>query len=359
MKNTNGTRDGLQRYTISIAASFVAVLLTLAVDDPLVQPNTRLLFFAAVVISSWQGGFGPGLLATLITASSVAYFYLSQDRFTVVHDPTAAFQLVEYLAVSLLINILSEVRRRAQRRAEAARAEAEAANESKDAFLASVSHDLRTPLSAIIGWAQLLRKERVEPSTIIEGLRVIERNADLQSRLVEDLLDSSRIVAGKLRLDLGRINLGALITEAIDTLRYSIDAKQLDLLTDIENEPTWIVGDEHRLQRVFWNLLSNAIKFTPREGSIEVVLRRVDGQAQITISDTGKGIEQQFLPYIFERFRQASDANRGNQDGLGLGLAIVRELIELHGGAVEAESKGPDMGARFTVRLPLSKGPDE
>jgi PAS domain S-box-containing protein len=234
----------------------------------------------------------------------------------------------------------------------AARAEAERASRVKDEFVAMVSHELRTPLNAILGWTQLMMRGSTDPATLARGLEVVARNTRLQAQLISDLLDISRIVAGKLQLEMHTVDLHALATEAIETVRQEADAKGIALETSLEPDAGAVAGDPARLQQVIWNLLSNAIKFTPSGGGIQVRLRRVGDQAQIVVQDTGVGIRADVLPYVFDRFHQADRAITRRFGGLGLGLSIVKHLVELHGGAVRADSAGEGQGATFTITLP-------
>ncbi|QLE40142.1 response regulator [Nostoc sp. C052] len=234
-----------------------------------------------------------------------------------------------------------------------ARAKAETANRIKDEFLAVLSHELRTPLNAILGWSKLLQSRRLDQTKISEALATIERNANLQVQLIEDLLDISRILQGKLTLNITKINLESTILSALETMRLAAETKLIEVNTKFEPDVGQIMGDSTRLQQVVWNLLSNAIKFTPRGGKVEVRLEEADGYAQIIVSDTGKGINADFLPYVFDYFRQADSTSTRNFGGLGLGLAIVRNIIEMHGGIVQADSQGEGKGAIFTVSLPL------
>lgn len=229
---------------------------------------------------------------------------------------------------------------------------AETASRARDEFLATVSHELRTPLTSIIGWIQLLRLEQ-DHASFAEGLDTIDRNARAQSRLIEDILDFSRINAGKLRLNVQALDLTHVIDAAIDIVRPAADAKGvgIDHLLDSEGGP--VSGDPDRLQQVVWNLLSNAVKFTPRGGRVQVRLERINSHCELTVSDTGEGISPAFLPYVFDRFSQADSSSTRSHAGLGLGLGIVRHLVELHGGTVQAFSPGEGRGATFAVRLPL------
>jgi signal transduction histidine kinase/CheY-like chemotaxis protein len=234
------------------------------------------------------------------------------------------------------------------------RAAAEKASRMKDEFLAIVSHELRTPLAAIAGWASLLRGERRnDPSSVAKGLDVIDRNAKAQQKLIEDILDVSRIIAGKLVIDPRPVSLAALVGESVEAVRASATAKEIVIEIAAADEPFSVVGDPERLRQIIWNLLSNAIKFTPRQGRVSVGVRRELGNVVVMVRDTGRGIEADFLPYVFDRVRQADSSTTRRQGGLGLGLAIVRHLVELHGGTVRAESDGPGLGATFSVGFPV------
>ncbi len=246
-----------------------------------------------------------------------------------------------------------EERARMLIREQAARAEAEQANRTKDEFLATLSHELRTPLTSILGWSQLLRKTPFDEEHKIRALETIERNARSQSRLIDDILDVSRIITGKMNLDVRPVELIPIIEAAIDSIRPTAQAKAIDFKTTLDDKVGQVEGDANRLQQVVWNLFSNAVKFTPEGGHVEVRLERGDEHARIVISDTGQGIEPQFLPYIFDRFRQADGSTTRQYGGLGLGLAIVRHLVELHGGTITVHSDGIDQGATLTVLLPL------
>jgi PAS domain S-box-containing protein len=234
-----------------------------------------------------------------------------------------------------------------------ARREIETASRLKDEFLATVSHELRTPLTAILGWAHLLRAGQLDEKSATHALQVVERNARAQSQLIDDLLDVSRIITGKLRLDVRQVDPASFIESAMETLRPAAEAKDVRIQKVMDTGIVSVAGDPARLQQVVWNLLSNAIKFTPRGGRVQVRLERTGSHIEIAVSDTGAGIKQEFLPHVFERFRQADQKMTRQHPGLGLGLAIVRHLVELHGGTVEAESPGEGKGATFTVKLPL------
>jgi signal transduction histidine kinase/ActR/RegA family two-component response regulator len=229
----------------------------------------------------------------------------------------------------------------------------EGANQAKDEFLATVSHELRTPLNAMMGWTGMLRSGRLDESTRTHALEVFERNAKLQAKLIEDLLDVSRIISGKLRLDVQPVDLLQVVQAAVDVVRPAADAKGVRLQAMLDPNAGPVSGDPGRLQQVVWNLLSNAVKFTPKEGRIQIRLQRINWHAEIVVSDSGLGINAEFLPYVFDRFRQADGTLTRKHGGLGLGLAIVRHLVELQGGTVSAFSGGPNQGSTFTVKLPI------
>ncbi|MCT7982253.1 PAS domain-containing protein [Laspinema sp. A4] len=237
-------------------------------------------------------------------------------------------------------------------REQEARRQAEAASRMKDEFLAIVSHELRSPLNAILGWSRLLRRRKLNPEKMAQALESIERNAEMQTQLIEDLLDISRIIRGKIRLYLRPLQLTPAIEAAINTVRPTAEIKKIKLITTLDPGVGLVSGDGDRLQQVIWNLLSNAVKFTPEGGRVEICLERVENSIQIRISDTGIGIEPEFLPYMFERFRQADSKTTRSHGGLGLGLAIVRNLVELHGGQIFAQSPGLGKGSTFVVQLP-------
>jgi len=243
---------------------------------------------------------------------------------------------------------------RLYRASQDARAGAEKANRAKDEFLATLSHELRTPLTPILGWTVMLRSGTLDPTAIQRGLEVIERNVRAQTQLIGDLLDVSRIITGKLRLEVSPIAVVPVVEAGVEAVRSSAEAKEITLGMELPAEVPTIVGDPDRLQQVVWNLVSNAVKFTPQGGRIDVRLRQEDSSLSLSVTDNGKGIEPEFLPHVFERFRQADSTSTRSHGGLGLGLAIVRHLVELHGGTVHAESGGIGQGSTFTVRLPLT-----
>ena len=243
--------------------------------------------------------------------------------------------------------------RRRQYEAERLLKELEAADQQKDLFLATISHELRTPLNAILGWTSILCNSQPDEQTAARALQTIERNARAQGQLIDDILDISRITRGKLRIEYIPVKLPYIIYAAIDVLRPAAQAKRIVIEPMLSSEDITVTGDPGRLQQVIWNLLTNAIKFSSDGGHIQVTLGYKDGYAEISVRDNGKGIEAEFLPYIFDYFRQADNTITRTHGGLGLGLAIVYRLVEVHGGTVEATSEGTGKGATFTVKLPL------
>ena len=274
-----------------------------------------------------------------------------------VKDPTGRVIGVSKVArdITSIKRILRE-REELLERETAARSEAERVSRMKDEFLATLSHELRTPLNAILGWANILRSSgaTTDAEDLQQGLETIERNARAQAQLIEELLDMSRIINGKLRLDVQPVDLQAVVADAIESVRPAAEAKGIRLTKVLDPRGGPITGDPNRLQQVLWNLLSNAIKFTPRGGRVQVFLRRVNSHVEITVVDSGQGISADFLPQLFTRFSQAETSTSRRHGGLGLGLALVKSLVELHGGTVRASSPGVDQGATFVVSLPLT-----
>lgn len=247
-------------------------------------------------------------------------------------------------------------------REQVAREAAENANRMKDEFLAVLSHELRSPLNAILGWATMMRARKLSDAKWAAALESIERNAKLQTQLVEDLLDTSRLLQGRMRLSVGEMSLIPTIEAAIETVRLAAQAKDIELRVELDPEEAWVMGDPNRLQQVFWNLVSNAVKFTEPGGWVEVRLDRLESEVQIQVRDSGQGIDPEFVPFVFDRFRQANASTTRSFGGLGLGLAIARQLVEMHGGRISVASDGEGAGTTFTVWLPLhqrSSDPEE
>lgn len=242
------------------------------------------------------------------------------------------------------------------KRESSARAEAEKANRLKDEFLATLSHELRTPLNAVIGWSRMLNSGRLDPETSLHAQEVIARNASVQKQIIEDILDVSRVITGKLQLHLRPVDLATVVHAALDAVRPAMEAKEIRIDTNIDSNLRAISGDPDRLQQVVWNILSNAAKFTPTSGEVHISVRQSGTHALIQVKDNGPGIDPAFLPYVFERFRQADGSTTRTHGGLGLGLAIVRHLVELHGGMIGVENRAESQGAIFTISLPLPTG---
>ncbi len=274
----------------------------------------------------------------------------ANDFVTKLSDPA---ELIARVRTLVRARLLHERVRRAELVAHRARQAAEEANRAKDAFMATVSHELRTPLSSILGWAHLLKENTLDESTLRRGVESIERNAKIQVQLIEDILDTTRVVSGKLHLDLTRVDFAAVVQAAVDSLQPAAHAKELRLSVDLGPGPTPVHGDADRLQQAVWNLLSNAVKFTPAQGQVRLELRSHANECELTISDTGKGISPDFLPHVFDRFRQQEATATRRYSGLGLGLALVRHLVMAHGGVVTAHSDGEGRGASFSLRLPV------
>jgi signal transduction histidine kinase/CheY-like chemotaxis protein len=263
------------------------------------------------------------------------------------------------LGYSKLMKDVTELRRLDAEREQllqserAARSEAERSSRMKDEFLATLGHELRSPLNAILGWSQVLRESRLSPE-VADGLKIIERNARAQAQLVADLLDMSGIISGKVRLAMQRVELAPVVETSIEAVRPTAEAKGIDLQATVDQQAGTVIGDPNRLQQVFWNLLTNAVKFTPKSGRVSVAVSRVSSQLDVTVTDSGEGIDPAFLPHVFERFRQADASSARRHGGLGLGLSIVKQLVELHGGSVTATSGGRGLGSTFRVVLPLA-----
>jgi len=273
--------------------------------------------------------------------------YLNKNSLT-------AERLERSLRYALAMFRAEDERRLLLEREHRARLEAQAANRAKDEFLATLSHELRTPLNAILGWSQLLASGQLTASTATRAIEIIERNTRLQVQLIDDLLDISRIITGNLRLELKPVSVGSVIDPAVESVLPSAGAKRVPIVREIVNSGDAILCDPSRMQQVISNLLGNAIKFTPPGGTVTLSERREGSEIVLVVEDTGAGIAPQFLPHVFDRFRQQDPASTREHGGLGLGLSIVRHLVELHGGSIKAQSEGEGRGAAFTVKLPLS-----
>ncbi len=265
-----------------------------------------------------------------------------------------------FLALQKTIDELNKEiieRRRAEKESNILYRQAKEASKLKDEFLATMSHELRTPLNAILGWARMLQKNDLDEANTAKAIETIERNARTQAKLINDLLEVSRIITGKLRLEAVSVQITDLVEDAIDMVRPTADRKGISIDFTADSKIDLIRGDPHRLKQSIWNLLSNAVKFTPSKGKIEIKVFRNGAAIEVAVKDTGIGIEADFLPFVFDRFRQADGSKSRRYGGMGLGLAVTRHIVELHGGTVDAHSEGPDKGSRFTIRVPIGKTP--
>jgi signal transduction histidine kinase/CheY-like chemotaxis protein len=365
------------QYFVAITATAIVFTARFMLNPALGDVAPLLMFTLSVTVAAWYGGLGPGLLATALGALLGAYSFI--EPFYAFHIYSGA-ELIEaglFLAIGIAISILSQTRlsllaRRqrllaseqdARKAAEDSRRAAEDANRLKDEFLSTVSHELRTPLTAITGWAQMLRSGRLDAAKSARALETILRSARSQKEIIDDLLDVSRLISGRMRLYVAPLKLGSVIHAAVEAIRPAAEAKGIHLSMLLDPATEAVSGDAERLQQVVWNLLSNAVKFAPTGGRVEVKLVRADSHFEIIVADNGQGIKSEFLPYVFERFRQEDGGMSRRQGGLGLGLAIARHIVELHGGTVHAASEGLGKGATFTVALPIASvravSPDE
>ncbi len=343
-------------YGVAIGCVFAAFLLTNALW-PWLEPHPTSIFLAAVTVAAWYGGLRPSLIAIALAILVEDYFFIAPF-----HSLEMTFENVVricvFMLVALLISGIDSARKKAIAERDRsialehqARTAAETANHVKDEFLAMVSHELRTPLNVILGWVRMLRSGKLTAEATADALAKIERNAEIQQRLIEDLIDVSRIAAGKLRIDPQVVDLRKVIEDGLNAVALAAKAKHIEIRRLDRQEELLVIGDSYRLQQVVWNLLSNAIKFTPERGHIELALTKVEHYARVTVCDSGPGIDADLLPFIFETFRQGEN----DRKGMGLGLSIVRHIVELHGGSVYAESAGKNQGSTFTLNLPLAQ----
>ena len=361
-------RSAPLRYGLALAS--FALLLGISFFLPRILPfriDLTGLIIIAMIASAWFLGLGPGLMIAVLFEVTLDYFARPPFAFksaVIIFNRMLLFSSVVWFAswrrkAEKKLREQSELLQSTLASERAARSQAETADRLKDEFLATVSHELRTPLSAILGWASMLQLDGIEEGMRRNALTVIERNAKAQAEIISDILDVSRIITGKLRIDARPIELEPIIRAAVDTLQLAANAKRISISLSLDSDAGAVVGDPDRLQQIIWNLVANAIKFTPEGGKAEVSLRRVDSNVELSVSDNGSGISSDFLPHVFERFRQADSSTTRTHGGLGLGLAIVRHLVELHGGSVVAESEGPGKGSRFTVLLPVQSAAPE
>jgi signal transduction histidine kinase len=346
-------------YLVAVFSVAAALLLT-GLLWPWIEPHPTSLFLAAITVSAWYGGFQPSLLATALATIAVDYFFIFPvHSLEVSIDNTVRAGV--FVLVALLISWIDHARKKAIEerdqmlvREQEARKAAETVNQTKDEFLAMVSHELRTPLNVISGWVSMLRSGKLNGEAAADALERVERNARLQQHLIEDLIDVSRIASGTMRVEPRPMEVSPVIEEGLRTVALAAKAKDIAIYAEYPDEAIIISGDPDRFQQVVWNLLSNAIKFTPPRGRISLSLERLGGDAILSVRDSGRGIRPDFLPYVFEKFRQDVNELGQNHEGLGVGLSIVRHIVELHGGSIEAESAGKDQGATFRVCIPLA-----
>ncbi len=339
----------LARYGLAVALVGVAQA-SVTLLEPLFGTQISPPFFLAVMFASLYGGLGPGLVATALAGISMAFFLMgSPEQF--LPGVSHLSRLAMFFVVALVTSSVSARRKRAEEGLAGALRQLEAAHRAKDRFIATLSHELRTPLSAIRGWVQLLRTSPDDPTLAAQGLEQIEGSVRDQSRLIEDLLDVSRIILGKLHVEMEPLDMKEAIRDTADMIRPQASELGISLVVRTGDErDRFISGDPTRVRQVLWNLLTNAVKFTPTGGEVRIEIDDFDEQIAVRVSDTGPGIPPQNLPHIFDPLHQAEgSASRG---GLGLGLAIVRSLVEAHGGRVEAASEGPGCGASFLLLFP-------
>lgn len=341
---------------LRFAIAIVAVLVVFAIErsaSVVDDGSLFLLLSTAVMATAWLAGTGPALAATVLGGVLGAFDVEEVGPAAPMH---LALFVVHGLLLTAVISELRSARRVSERRtmdAEAARREGEAANLMKDEFLATVSHELRTPLNAVLGWVHLLRTGKLDSATAKRGLESIDRNIRLQAQVTSDLLDVSRALTGKLQLDCQPVLLASAAQQALDSVDAAARAKDVQVTASFPDCPTVVLGDATRVRQIAWHLLANAIKFTPRGGAVDLKVEARDEEACLTVADTGSGIDPLFLPRIFDRFTQADPSPTRTAGGLGVGLALVRQLIELQGGRVDAQNRSDGSGAVFSVRFPL------
>jgi signal transduction histidine kinase len=343
------------RFAIPLAAVLIVFVVDALSRAPVDDAGKFLLLGIAVLASAWFAGSGPALAATVLGAVLGAYdrgASSSSDAFVSLH---LALFVVQGLLLTAIVSELRAARRASEeqaRVAQLARREGEAANRMKDEFLGTVSHELRTPLNAVLGWVHLLRTGKLDLETSTRGLESIERNVRLQAQLTTDLLDVSKALTGQLQVEAHPTSLGTAARQAVGAIDSAAKAKGVLIEVAIPDAPAVVLGDETRLRQIAWHLLSNAIKFTPRGGTVSLSVETSSDEARLIVRDSGTGIEPSFLPRIFDRFTQADSSVTRTAGGLGVGLSLVRELVERHGGVIEARNVETGAGAMFTARFP-------
>ncbi len=349
-----------RQYLFASALAGLALIVSLAIQRVTGGRVILMPFFPAMIVVALYTGVGPAVVCTVITVIVGFIAWRGGGTSSAPRLPDLWALLMFALSATLIMIIAARLRRAEERRIELlalerqAREEAERAGRMKDEFLATLSHELRNPLSAIVGWAQVLHTQPLPPQ-VVRGLEVIERNARAQTRIIDDLLDMSRIAAGMTRLDIRNVDLRKIVDSAILPIQPAAHAKRIKIDRVSDSSLGLASCDPDRLQQVIANLLTNAVKFTPEGGWIEVRVEERPPYAEISVRDSGIGIEPDFLPFVFERFRQADPSTSRQHSGLGLGLSICKQLVELHGGTIRAASEGSGKGATFTLRVPLER----
>ncbi|HWE02253.1 MAG TPA: HAMP domain-containing sensor histidine kinase [Tepidisphaeraceae bacterium] len=345
-------RYGLAAVSVCVAMAFTRLLR--GIGDSGITP----LFFAAVLLSAWYGGLGPGVAATFLSSVATAYLILKERGASLAAIPDHILRLIVFAVVSVITSSLHGALRRAAESSRKAREAAEAANEAKSRFIAMVSHELRTPLGPVLMMTQFMENDPSLPPAVRNDIRTIRRNVDLEIRLIDDLVDLTRISAGKLQLREAVVDVCTALNGAIDVCRDDVREHQLELITEFAARDSFVNGDPVRLQQVFWNLIRNAVKFTPEGGIIRIRLDNgVPDCVVITIADNGIGIDPRRLVSIFREFDQGDADIQTRFGGMGLGLAICQAMVEAHHGTIRAASDGKGKGATFIVTLPLVKQP--
>ena len=379
-------RRRLAQYTVALVSSACAAGAGAALQSLFGYRFPLITFYPAIMVSAWFGGLSSGIAATLVSSVLVGYLWLAPLRAANLGTVGDSVALMLFVGIGLAISAFSEsmhrsaarehaARERAEQRekalqeselrlraalagAQVARAGAEEANRLKDQFVATVSHELRTPLNALLGWADMLKSNMLEEGRRERAIEAIHANARRQAQLVDDLLDIAGMMSGKLQLRRAGMYLDDVVRAAVDVVRPAADAKRIELTVAIAGSLPPLNADPMRLQQAVWNLLANAIKFTPDHGVIHTAVQKVGGALEIVVSDTGQGMQSELLPTIFEPFRQGDSSTTRSTGGLGLGLSIVKYVVEAHGGTVSAESPGEGRGATFKVRLPVLPVPE-
>jgi len=356
------TQPALLRFILAIALVSLVFLLDAASGEMIDDGSLFLLLVTVVMATAWFAGTGPALAATVtgaLVGASAAPEAAADPRAAQTH---LALFVVHGLLLTALVSELRRARRVAERQAGealAARRESEEAGRMKDEFLATISHELRTPLNAVLGWVHLLRTGKLDVATAGRGLESIERNVRLQAQLTGDLLDVSRALTGRLRLDSRPASLAEAARQAVIAALPAAQARAVRITSDVPEQSVPVLGDPSRLRQIVWHLVTNSIKFTPKGGAIEVSVQRAGDAAVLTVADSGPGISEEFLPHVFERFSQADASPTRTAGGLGVGLSLTRDLVELHGGEIRAGNRAGTSGAIFTVRLPLHEAAAE